>query len=120
MLLERPHELRRVPHPADERRLGHVDEDVEVVRQEGVRKDDDSAPRLVAPPGCCAGGYELLDSAHQRHRAVLLLVVKEERPVRKTADQVVAPVLLDNPVLSHMEIIPKTRLLYQFYCINKL
>jgi hypothetical protein len=28
-----------------------------------------------------------------------------------------APVLLDNPVLSHAVIIPKTRLLYQFYCI---
>jgi hypothetical protein len=31
-----------------------------------------------------------------------------------------APVLLDNPVLSHMDIIPKTRLLHHFYCINKL
>ena len=31
-----------------------------------------------------------------------------------------APVLLDNPVLSHADIIPKTRLLYKFYCINKL
>ena len=118
MLLERPHELRRVPHPADERRLGHVDEDVEVVRQEGVRKDDDSAPRLVAPPGCCAGGYELLDSAHQRHRAVLLLVVEEECPVRKPADQVVAPVLPYEPVFPHAGIIPKTLGLYQQCCIN--
>lgn len=57
---------------------------MEVVRHEGVRKDDDSA--------------ELLDSAHQRRRAVLLLVVKEERPVRKPADQVVAPVLPYEPV----------------------
>jgi hypothetical protein len=40
--------------------------------------------------------------------------------VRKPADKVIAPVLLDNPVLSHADIIPKTRLLYQFYCINKL
>ena len=64
--------------------------------------------------------YSCLYAAHQRNRAVLLLIVKEERAVRKTADQVVAPVLLDNPVLSHMEFIPKTRLLYQFYCINKL
>ena len=32
--------------------------------------------------------------------AVLLLVVKEERPVRKPVDKVIAPVLLDNPVLS--------------------
>ena len=79
MLLERPHELRRVPHPADERRLGHVDEDVEVVRQEGVRKDDDSAPRLVAPPGCCAGGYELLDPAQQLNRPRLLVVIKKKR-----------------------------------------
>ena len=31
-----------------------------------------------------------------------------------------APVLLDNPVLSHVGIIPKTRLLYQFYYINEL
>ena len=80
-------------------RLGHVDEDVEVVRHEGVRKDDDSA--------------ELLDSAHQRHRAVLLLVVKEERAVRKTADQVVAPVLPYEPVFSHAGIIPKILGLYQ-------
>ena len=58
--------------------------------------------------------------AHQRNRAVLLLVVKEERTVRKPADKVIAPVLLDKPVLSHVDIIPKTRLLYQFYCINKL
>jgi hypothetical protein len=39
-------------------------------------------------------------------------VGKEERAVRKTADQEVAPVLLDNPVLSHVDIIPKTLLLY--------
>ena len=87
-------------------RLGHVDEDVEVVRHEGVRKDDDSA--------------ELLDSAHQRHRAVLLLVVKEERAVRKTADQVVAPVLPYEPVFPHAGIIPKTLGLYQQCCINML
>ena len=41
-------------------------------------------------------------AAHQRNRAVLLLVVKEERTVRKPADKVIAPVLLDNPVLSHV------------------
>ena len=46
------------------------------------------------------------------NRAVLLLVVKEERTVRKPADKVIALVLLDNPVLSHADIIPKTRLLY--------
>ena len=40
--------------------------------------------------------------------------------MRKPADKVIAPVLLDNPVPSHADIIPKTRLLYQFYCINKL
>ena len=39
--------------------------------------------------------------------------VKEERPVRKPADKVVAPVLLDNPVPSHAGIIPK-----RGYCIN--
>ena len=56
--------------------------------------------------------YSCLYTAHQRNRAVLLLVVEEERPVRKPADKVIAPVLLDNPVLSHVDIIPKTRLLY--------
>ena len=40
--------------------------------------------------------------------------------MRKPADKVIAPVLLDNPVLSQSGIIPKTRLLYQFYRINKL
>ena len=40
--------------------------------------------------------------------------------MRKPTDKVIAPVLLDNPVLSHAGIIPKTRILYQFYCINKL
>ena len=54
------------------------------------------------------------------NRAVILLVVEEERTVRKPADKEIAPVLLDNPVLSHADIIPKTQLLYQFYCINKL
>ena len=55
-----------------------------------------------------------LYAAHQRNRAVLLLVVEKERTVRKPADKVIAPVLLDNPVLSHADIMPKTRLLYQF------
>ena len=163
MLLERPHELRRVPHPAEKRglvgletrnvllrrarafekllllglepvprrddlrerritvenanaaqnlpfadllRTGHVDEDVEMVLHERVGQHDNAT--------------ELLYAAHQRNRAVLLLVVEEERTVRKPADKVIAPVLLANPVLSHVDIIPKTRLLYQFYCINKL
>ncbi len=35
--------------------------------------------------------------------------------MRKPADKVTAPVLLDNPVLSHADIIPKLG-----YCINKL
>ena len=30
--------------------------------------------------------------------------VEEERPVRKPADKVIAPVLLDNPVLSHKDV----------------
>ena len=46
--------------------------------------------------------YSCLYASHQRDRAVLLLVVEEERPVRKPADKVIAPVLLDNPVLSHV------------------
>ena len=60
----------------------------------------------------------LLAAAALEH--CLLLVVEEERTVRKPADKVIAPVLLDNPVFSHVDIVPKTRLLYQFYCINKL
>ena len=64
--------------------------------------------------------YSCLYATHQRDCAVLLLVVEEERTVRKPADKVIAPVLLDNPVLSHVDIIPITRLLYQFYCINRL
>ena len=39
--------------------------------------------------------------------------------MRKPDDKVIALVLLDTPVLSHANMIPKTRLLYQFYCINK-
>ena len=39
--------------------------------------------------------YSCLYAAHQRNRAVLLLVVEEERTVRKPADKVIAPVLLD-------------------------
>jgi hypothetical protein len=50
--------------------------------------------------------YSCLYAAHQRNRAVLLLVVEEERTVRKPVDKVMAPVLLDNPVLSHAGIIP--------------
>ena len=57
--------------------------------------------------------YSCLYAAHQRNRAALLLVVKEERPVRKPADNVIAPILLDNPVSSHTVIIPKLG-----YCIN--
>ena len=58
--------------------------------------------------------YSCLYATHQRDCAVLLLVVEEEHTVRKPADKVIAPVLLDNPVLSHVGIIPKTRLLYEF------
>ena len=64
--------------------------------------------------------YSCLYTAPQRNHAVLLLAVEAERPMRKPADKVIALVLLDNPVLSHVDVIPKTRLLYQFYCINKL
>ena len=64
--------------------------------------------------------YLMLSCTPASNRAVLLLVVEEERTVRKPADKVITPVLLDNPVLSHVDVIPKTRLLYQLYCINKL
>jgi len=59
--------------------------------------------------------YSCLYAAHQRNRAVLLLVVEEERTVRKPADKVIAPVLLDNPVLFFL-----MWALYQKlgYCIN--
>ena len=83
---------------ADRLRTGHVDEDVEMVRHERVGQHDNATEPLYA--------------AHQRNRAVLLLVVEEERPVRQPAHQMITPVLLDNPVLSHVGIIPKTRLLY--------
>ena len=49
--------------------------------------------------------YSSLYAAHQRHRAVLPLVHEEERPVRTPTDQVTTSVLLDNPVLSHVDII---------------
>ena len=47
------------------------------------------------------------------NRAVLLLVVEEERTVRKPTDKVIALVLLDNPVLSHVGSYQKLG-----YCIN--
>jgi hypothetical protein len=47
-------------------------------------------------------------------------VGKEERAVRKTADQEVAPVLPYEPSSPHAGIIPKILGLYQQYCINKL
>ena len=60
------------------------------------------APLDLAAQGSsrCSSGN--LIAAHQRNRAVLLLVVEEERTVRKPTDKVIAPVLLDNPVLSHV------------------
>jgi len=51
--------------------------------------------------------YSCLYAAHQRNRAVLLLVVEEERTVRKPADKVIALVLLDTPVLSLADIYQK-------------
>ena len=72
-----------------------------MVRHERVGQHDDAT--------------ELLYATHQCNRAVLLLVVKEERTVRKPADKVIAPVLLDNPVLFFL-----MWALYQKlgYCIN--
>ena len=32
-----------------------------------------------APPGCCAGGYELLDPAQQLNRPRLLVVIEKKR-----------------------------------------
>ena len=60
-----------------------------------------------------ASVYSCLYAALQRNRAVLLLVVEEERTVRKPADKVIAPVLLDNAVLSHVGSYQKLG-----YCIN--
>jgi hypothetical protein len=45
--------------------------------------------------------YSCLYATHQRNRAVLLLVVKEERTVRKPADKVIAPVWKIYPAISH-------------------
>ena len=71
------------------------------------------APLDLAVQGSsrCSSGN--LIAAHQRNRAVLLLVVEEERTVRKPTNQVIAPVLLDNPVLSHVGSYQKLG-----YCIN--
>lgn len=52
--------------------------------------------------------HELLDAAHQRHHAVLLLVVREDCPVRNATDQVIAPVLLYKSGFPHAGIIEKT------------
>ena len=65
-------------------RLGDIDEDVEVVRHNRIRKNDHAAPRLVAPPGYCAGGYELLDPAQQLNRPRLLVVIEKKRLMRTT------------------------------------
>ena len=82
-------------------RLGDVDEDVEVVRHDRIRKNDHAAPRLAAPPGCCAGGYEFLDPAQKPDRPRLLVVIKKERLMRQPADQVVAAAILYEPRLPH-------------------
>ena len=76
-------------------RFGHVDEDVEVIRHDCIRKDHDATPRLVAPPGCCAGGYELLHATQEPDRPRLLLVIQKERPMCQTTDQMVAPAVLN-------------------------
>ena len=63
-----------------------------------------------------ASFYSCLYATHQRNRAVLLLVVEEERTVRKPADKVTAPVLLDCSITLFF----LTRTLYQKlgYSIN--
>jgi hypothetical protein len=47
--------------------------------------------------------YSCLYAAHQRNRAVLLPVVKEERAVGDTTDQVIAPVWKIYPATPHAE-----------------
>ena len=79
--------------------LGAAGKSREMVRHERVGQHDDAT--------------ELLYAAHQRNRAFLLLVVEEERPVRKATDKVIAPVLPYKPVFPHAAIIPNSG-----YCIN--
>ena len=48
--------------------------------------------------------YSCLYAAHQRNRAVILLVAKEERTVHKPVNKVIALVLLYSPVLSYKDV----------------
>ncbi len=62
-------------------RFGHVDEDVEVIRHDRIREHHDAA--------------ELLHATQEPDRPRLLLVIQKERPMCQTADQMVAPAVLD-------------------------
>ena len=72
---------------ADLLRLGDIDEDVEVVRHDRIRKNDHAA--------------ELLDPTQQLNRPRLLVVIEKERPMCQPADQVVASAMLYEPRFSH-------------------
>ena len=62
--------------------------------------------------------YLTIKVNHQRPSILIsgaILYFNDLRERRVTVENA-----FDNPVLSHADIIQKTRLLYQFYCINKL
>ena len=74
---------------ADLLRLGNVDEDVEMVRHDRIRENDDAA--------------EILDPAQKLNRPRLLVVIKKKRLMCQPADQVIAAAILYKPRLSHVE-----------------
>src|SRR5574344_110010 len=74
---------------ADILRLGDIDEDVEVVRHDRIRKNDHAA--------------ELLDPAQQLNRPRLLVVIEKKRLMCQPANQVVASAILYKPRLPHVE-----------------
>ena len=81
-----------------------------------------SDPRKLFPHPGAAASHPARNANEQRTSPEDILgqqlVVEGQSGKKGTKGS--APVLLDNPVLSHVDVIPKTRLLYQFYCINKL
>ena len=89
--------------------LGNIDENVKMVRHDRIRENDHAG--------------ELLYSAQQLHRPRLLLVIEEERPVCQSADQMIAPTILNHSGFPHAEQYIKDSLLYHSgmsYCIDNL
>ena len=95
-LAKRPFEPRAAiqgGHPGEDLVLGKLPllfkmhEDVDVVGHAAIRKHPHAAEELDAP--------------QQIHKAALLLVVEEIRPVRHSRDEMAALARLDDPFLSH-------------------